>query len=98
MSNEEIKQMAREVVQNTIFCSKAILTVNEAAAYLGISKNYLYKLTMRKEIPYYRPTGKIIYFDRKELEEWIKANNRISTMQEINEQAQRYCMKKGGAI
>lgn len=98
MSNEEIKQMAREVVQNTIFCSKAILTVNETAAYLGISKNYLYKLTMRKEIPYYRPTGKIIYFDRKELEEWIKANNRISTMQEINEQAQRYCMKKGGAI
>lgn len=97
MNQEEIKQVAREIVENTIFCSKAILTADEAAAYMGISKSYLYKLTMRKEIPYYRPTGKVIYFDRTELEEWIRTN-RVSTSQEINQKAQRYCMKKGGAI
>ena len=96
MNQEEIKQVAKQVVENTIFCTKAILTADEAASYLGISKSYLYKLTSRKEIPYYRPMGKVVYFDRTELEEWVR-DNRISTAQEINAQAQRYCMKKGGA-
>lgn len=97
MNQEEIKQIANEVVSSTIFCTKAMLTSDEAAAYLGISKSYLYKLTNRKEIPFYKPMGKVVYFDRVELEEWIR-NNRVSTASEISSQAQAYCMKKGGAI
>ena len=97
MKKEEINELAREVIEGTIYCTKKILTTDEAAAYMGISKSYLHKLTMRREIPFYKPMGKMCYFDRNELEDWITCN-RASTNEELNQRAQTYCMKKGGAI
>lgn len=95
MTNEELKQLANLVTNNTVFISKEVLTSDEAAKYMGVSKSYLYKLTMRKQIPHYKPMGKMCYFDRLELQKWLK-NNRVTTESEINQQAQAYCMKKGG--
>lgn len=92
---EELKQVADLITANTIFCTKEVLTSDEAARYMGISKSYLYKLTMRQEIPHYKPMGKMVYFNRVELENWIQGN-RIATNDEISQQAQTYCMKKGG--
>lgn len=93
---EELKQVADLITANTIFCTKEVLTSDEAAKYMGVSKSYLYKLTMRQQIPHYKPMGKMCYFNRLELEQWLQ-NNRVSTSTEISQQAQAYCMKKGGA-
>ena len=93
--SEELKQVADLITANTIFCSKEVLTSDEAAKYLGISKSYLYKLTMGQKIPHYKPMGKMCYFNRLELEQWLQ-NNRIATEAELNQQAQTYCMEKGG--
>lgn len=93
--SEDLKQVADLVTANIIFCTKAVLTSEEAAQYLGISKSYLYKLTMGQKIPHYKPMGKMCYFNRLELESWLQSN-RIATAEEISQQAQTYCMKKGG--
>ena len=74
MTQEEIKEIANEVTNNIIFCTKEVLTSDEAAAYMGIAKSYLYKLTMKKLIPHYKPMGKMCYFNRKELESWLQSN------------------------
>lgn len=95
--NREEKQLADLITANTIFCTKEVLTSNEAAKYMGVSKSYLYKLTMRQQIPHYKPMGKMVYFNRLELEQWLQ-NNRVSTATEISQQAAAYCMKKGGRI
>ncbi len=92
---EELKQVADLITANTIFCTKEVLTSDEAARYLGISKSYLYKLTMKQAIPHYKPMGKMCYFNRVELESWLQSN-RVATADEISQQAQTYCMKKGG--
>lgn len=47
------------------------LNFNQAAEYLGFSHSYLYKLTSRKIIPCHRPTGKMLFFSKAELDEWI---------------------------
>ncbi|MCD8031257.1 MAG: helix-turn-helix domain-containing protein [Bacteroides sp.] len=39
-----------------------------------MSKTYLYKLTYLKEIPHYKPRGKILYFNRSDLENWVLQN------------------------
>ena len=39
----ELKKVADMVTENTIFCTKEVLTSDEAAKYMGISKSYLYK-------------------------------------------------------
>lgn len=93
MDENTIQQVAYMVTANTIFTTKAVLTSDEAAQYMGISKSYLYKLTMRGEIPHYKPMGKMCYFNRAELEEWLQSN-RVATAAEIAEQANKYCMKR----
>ncbi len=96
MTNEEIKNMKREVVDATIFCTKEVLTSDEAARYMGISKSYLYKLTMRAAIPCYKPMGKMVFFNRQELESWLQSN-RAATDTELTDKANRLMAKKGGA-
>ena len=51
------------------------LTFKEACAYLGYAPSYLYKLTYRNVIPHYKPTGKMIFFSKAELDEWIYKSN-----------------------
>lgn len=83
MNEKELKQIADIVTANTIFCTKEVLTSSEAAKYMDISKSYLYKLTMRKQIPHYKPMGKMCYFDRLELQEWLRSN-RVAAEEETN--------------
>ena len=91
----DLKKLADQVTANIINCTKEVLTSAEAAKYMGISMSYLYKLTMRQQIPHYKPMGKMCYFNRAELEQWLQSN-RVSTSTEISQQTQAYCMKKGG--
>lgn len=93
--SEDLKKVADLITANTIFCTKEVLTSDEAARYMGVSKSYLYKLTMRQQIPHFKPMGKMCYFDRQELEQWLQSN-RVATATEIEQQAQAHCMKKGG--
>lgn len=67
--------------------AKNVFTIDEAAKYIGVSKAYLYQLTSNHEIPYYKPRGKLIYFDRKELDEWM-LQNRIKTNTEIDQEVE----------
>lgn len=92
-----IKEVADIVTDNIIFCTKKVLTSEEAAKYMGISLSYLYKLTMRMQIPHSKPMGKMVYFDRDELEQWLMSG-RIATEAEINQQAQTYCLKQKGGV
>ena len=62
------------------------LTVKEAAAYIGTTPNYLYKLTSGHKIPYYSPTGRKCLFKREELDSWIE-KSRVSTNDEIEAKA-----------
>jgi excisionase family DNA binding protein len=76
-----MNRIDREIISGMIaeagLATKNILTLNEAATFLGISIGYLYRLTSRKAIPFYKPNGKLVYFKRKELEEWITSNNKV---------------------
>ena len=47
------------------------LTFKEACTYLGYAPSYLYKLTYKNVIPHYKPTGKMIFFSKNEIDEWI---------------------------
>lgn len=69
---------------------KSILTLTEASLFLGLSKSYLYKLTASAQIPHYKPNGKMVYFDRAEVEAWA-LSNRVSTTAEATQRAVSYC-------
>lgn len=89
-----LNELANDITAKTIFCTKEVLTSDEVARYMGISKSYLYKLTMRREIPHYKPTGKVCYFNRREIEEWLQSN-RVATNTELDQRAQAHILKGG---
>ena len=61
-------------MEQLLTANKKVLTLEEACQYTGISRTYMYKLTSSEKIPHSKPTGKMIYFDRKKLESWLLRN------------------------
>ena len=95
---EEIfmKQLA-DIRKFSLLAAKNVLDIDDVVALTGLSKSYVYKLTCRKEIPYYKPNGKLSYFDRQDVEGWMKQNRVISTV-EAEQKASKYLMQKGGKV
>lgn len=91
----DFQQLIDLISEKIASTQKEVLTAEEAANYMGISKSYLYKLTMMRKVPHFKPMGKMCYFNRLELEQWLQSN-RISTDEELEQQAQSYCNSKGG--
>ena len=85
MEKEEQQRLADLITANTIFCTKEVLTTREAAKYMDISLSYLYKLTMRHQIPHFKPMGKLCYFNRLEIEQWLQ-KNRASVDNELTQE------------
>lgn len=54
---------------------KEVLTLEEAAIYMGVSLSQVYKMTSTQSIPHYKPRGKMCYFNRKELNDWLMQNH-----------------------
>jgi excisionase family DNA binding protein len=65
---DNIESMLHQQSINT----KEVLSFSEAALLLDVSHSHLYKLTSTKQIPHYCPQGKKLYFERKELIQWMK--------------------------
>ena len=58
-----------------------VLNTTKAAELLQISKSTLYKWVSKGLVPYYKPNGKILYFKKEELENWL-TKNRVPTISE----------------
>ena len=69
--------------------NKKALTLDEVAAYTGLSKSYLYKLTSTGGIPCYKPRAKMVYFDKQEIDNWL-LQKRVKTKEEIEAEASNY--------
>jgi excisionase family DNA binding protein len=55
------------------------LDSNEAATYLHQSKSYIYQLTSKGLIAYFKPRGKRIYFLKRDLDAFLLRNRRAAT-------------------
>lgn len=71
---------------------KEMLNFDEASLFLDLSHSYLYKLTSKRQIPHYCPNGKKIFFNRIELNEWLK-RNRVASTDEIEVKAMCFTTK-----
>jgi excisionase family DNA binding protein len=47
--------------------SVQLMVFNDVCNYLNISRSHLYKLTSASLIPHYKPSGKMLYFKKSEL-------------------------------
>lgn len=87
-------KMANVIADRVAINSKPVLTFKEACIYTGLSMSALYKQTMLGNVPHYKPNGKMVYFNREELDGWL-LQNRCSTQAELDDIAQTYTNRKG---
>ena len=74
-------------LENLCYMTKEVLNLEEASAFLGIAKSTLYKMTHLNQLPYFKPAGKLIFFEKKagaramsEEEIRLEAANRLNEM------------------
>ncbi len=74
------------------YAETSFITIDQAAQFLGLKKDYLYRLTHLKEIPYYK-YGRFVRFKLEDLREWKESRIRaVPTRAQMQSQAAAYCM------
>jgi excisionase family DNA binding protein len=68
-------------LENMIYQTKEIFTLEEAALYIGVSRSQMYRLTHLHLIPYYKPSGKLVFFEKAELNKWLRQDPENSNAQ-----------------
>jgi prophage regulatory protein len=73
---EELKNIKtnQERLEKLLLAKKNVLNIRELSDYTGYSISYIYKLTSRNAIPYFKPSGKAVFFDRMEIDVWLLKN------------------------
>lgn len=94
MEKAIIDQLNR-IERNSLLAAKNVLNMDDAVLITGVSKSFLYSLTSKALIPHYKQANKV-YFDRAELEAWLK-ENRIATNSEIEQAANSYMVGTTGS-
>lgn len=69
----ELIQMQRKAVSGYTY-----MNANELAELLGESKKTIYARVHNRQIPYYKPGGKILMFKTDEIMAWIRSGRHAS--------------------
>lgn len=88
----EIRLLKKEIKQRNLF-RKRLLSIEEASNLSGVSVSYIQKLTASKQLPHSKPTGKLIFIHRKDLETFL-SQNYISSNDEVDSKVADYLINK----
>ena len=95
MTEEQEKRIMdaiEEIKKYSLIAAKEVLLVDDVSVLTGISKSTIYKMTCNRSIPHYKPSGKCLYFDKREIENWMR-QNRVNTNEESEQKALAYILK-----
>ena len=70
--NQEVVKAIKQLDSSLKIILDFPMTFNEACEYLKFTRSYLYKLCYLNSIPYHKPKGKVLYFFRSEIDQWVK--------------------------
>lgn len=79
-------------IENLLTSSKTVLNLDEVCTLTGLSKSHVYKRSMLGTIPHYKQ-AKHLFFDRVEIENWLK-ENRIKTAEDVDREAATFVTLK----
>lgn len=79
-----IYELLTEIKQLINHQNLELLDLNQAAEYLKLKPSYIYSLIHQKKIPYYKPLGKRVYFNKLELNKWV-TESKNKSVDEVEE-------------
>lgn len=93
MSTEEfneINERLGKIERLVMLGSKDMLTIEDVSLMTGFSVGNIYRMTSNKTIPFYKPLGGKIFFDKTEIENWLRTN-KVETDAVTKAKANTYC-------
>ena len=94
MATEEFNQINErlsKIERLVLLSSKDVLTIEEVSIMTGFTVSNIYRMTSNKTIPYYKPLGGKIFFDKAEIENWLRSN-KVETDAVTKAKAKTYCV------
>lgn len=76
MNEEVLKKLNR--LERLLFAQKSVLSFSDLLIYTGMSASMVYKLTSRRLIPFSKPTGGRLYFEKSKIDKWLLQNPQLS--------------------
>lgn len=76
-------------IESLLLSNKKVLTFDEVVAYTGFKASYLYKLTSSFTIPHSKPGGGKLFFEKKDIDEWL-LGNKCKTHDQVDKEASTY--------
>lgn len=92
---EKLLNIERILTEQNLL-KKDVLTFNEASIYIDVSHSHLYKMTSTGIVNCFKPNGKKIYFNRKDLDKWRLSNKQTSN-REVELKADNFQINAGRA-
>ena len=88
-SNDVIMKKLNQLEILIVSTAKQILTVEDLINYTGFSRSYIYKLVHKSILPYSKPNGKTLFFQKNEIDEWL-LQNKSSSISQLEQKANSY--------
>ena len=88
-SNDVILKKLNQLEILIVSTAKQILTVEDLINYTSFSRSYIYKLVHKNVIPYSKPNGKTLFFQKKEIDNWL-LQNKSKPQSQIDKEAINY--------
>lgn len=82
---EKLNRLEKLIAGST----KVVINVDDLIDYTGYKRSYIYKLVLKNEIPFSKPNGKKLFFEKKEIDAWL-LQNKSQSISQIEDKAQDY--------
>jgi len=89
MENHLILEKLNRLEKLIVDSSKEILNVEDLINYTGYKRSYIYKLVHNNTLPFSKPNGKTLFFEKSEIDAWL-LQNKSQSISQIENKAHDY--------
>lgn len=80
----EVEMKLKQIEQVAVLAAKEVLSVKDVSLLTGLKESYIRKLVEQSRLPHYRPMGKRIYFEKRDIYSFLRTNRVPSVTEIIN--------------
>lgn len=70
--NQLLEELAE--IKENLYLSKKVFNVQDFSRYSGFKESYIYKIIGRKEVDHSKPGGKMVFFNKDKIDEYLLSN------------------------
>ncbi len=92
----ELIYSGQKKIETLLLSQKTVFNFEQMVEYTGLSRSFLYKLSSTGRVPCSKPNGKLIFFEKKSVDDWLLRNQK-ATNEELETEANTYItLNEGG--